>query len=147
MSSKARKFRVSPSAHKALDIRRRRILDWVDSIEISIPVFPYRDLVMDACQHYNQLQRSRGRNFTIASINKSQAGFLHNIVHNYLRHECSAYDDLLDVTHNRADHPEIYDTLKAKITKEINNAYPFLGKFLNGDRRTEPGNNWTRYVA
>ena len=123
----------SKSGRKSANTKRQKVLDWIDSLEISIPQYEYQRLVEWACNHYNDREFSRAlQQGHIPDFREAHAGsdshFLYRIIHNYLRHVMTDYDAQLKTLFGKVGKQEGRDKLKEKITTEIDKAYPDLKK-------------------
>lgn len=135
-SNLEKRVQRSQSAIAAHDVKRHKILAWVDSLHIEIPKYDYPELIKLACYHYNDMQMSRSiergkfNDFTAASTN-AEASFLYRITHNFLRHQETSYDFLIIQMFGQVGKQAAYEALKDRMTTEINRTYPDLLSFLN----------------
>jgi hypothetical protein len=107
---------------------RKEIINWVNNLEINISIDPYNILLTSAIAHYNRMKVERDEQIK-ATIN-SDAEFLFRIVHNYLRHVGTNYDEIIDKLFGRVGKEYAYTRLKERVTKEINKQYPILSLYI-----------------
>jgi hypothetical protein len=106
--------------------RRKTLLAWVDELEIKIPEIAKDRLREKAVEHFNLRQAERGRVRDVATL-ESDPDFIDRIVVNYLRHECSMYERLLDATFGKVGVDEASLRIKERVLDEIASTYPNLG--------------------
>ena len=102
------------------------------------PKFPTRTkerLRQLAIKHYNTLWAERGED-RCAAVNDSDE-FLDRITCNYLRHECSAYEEQCERVYGRVGKGFAYNAIRKRIHDAIREAYPWLNRSL---LREEEGN-------
>jgi hypothetical protein len=124
----------SLSAIRASQVKSENLLNEIKNITIIIPKYDYAELVDLACEDYNSLQWQRSRSNWAATSN-SETDFLYRIIHNYLRHEESSYEDLIDQLFGKVGKEEAYEILRRKVTEEIDRVYPDLLDYLNARNR------------
>jgi len=106
--------------------RKKKLLEYVDKIQIEIPALSPEVLVKKACDGYNELQQERNNwGFRRADINNSQE-FLVRIEVNYLRHQVCRYEYELNRLFGKFGVEEAYLQLNQKIFDAIINSYPHL---------------------
>jgi hypothetical protein len=103
---------------------KQQLLDYVQSLEIVIPDLTKKVLVRQACAHYNEYNRSIGRQATP----KDPDEFIFRITVNYLRHETTRYEHELERMAGHVAEREAHDALKEKILDAIAVAYPWIRK-------------------
>jgi hypothetical protein len=118
----------SNGALKASEKKRQELLDWVTDLNVSIPQLELDTLLRDAVRHYGQLWSDRSRDgYSEKSANLSDAPeFLARITTNYLRHDCTNYEQQLDQLSGKVGCAEAYQYLKDKINNVIAATYPDL---------------------
>lgn len=123
------------SARKAVTTKLEKALNYAKSVEIEIPAMDYTEVVKRACRAYNDW-RQYDRNgfldidFIPADPRHSDADFLRRITTNYLRHECSSYDEHLCELFGKTGVNEAHDILQRRINDEIKRTYPQLNPRL-----------------
>lgn len=120
----------SLGALKGIETKREKLLEWVGSLEISIPKYEIGQLLRKAVQHYNWFH-SESRTIKHAT-NKDSSEFLARITNNFLRHECTSYEQELDKLFGKVGCEDAYQELREKINKAIDQTYPFFeSRILN----------------
>jgi len=113
------------SSKKAVRSRVMRLLDYVESIEITVPKMSVDILRKKAITHYNYRQYDRG-NHDFCANEDSDKDFLDRITVNYLRHEMTNYEQELRAIFGKAGKQQAYALLKKKVLDEIAEVYPSL---------------------
>ena len=101
-------------------------MDYINNLEIVIPVMSLEELTLQAIEHYNDLWEIRGNYEKHATID-SDRQFLNRITMNMLRHQQEHYELELEILFGKVGKDEAYIALKTKINKEILKIYPTLG--------------------
>ena len=124
--SKSRKI----SAQKSVKTKMKQALDYVDQVKIEIPIMEIDLLFRKACDSYNDFHEwlfyERGHDFEYASPKHSNREFLTRISANYLRHECTSYEDDLLKLYGKTGVQVAHDRLQKRINDAIKEAYPQL---------------------
>lgn len=140
------------SAKKAVETKRRKVVEWVNSLTIEIPEFEKEDLIVKACEHFNQnkiyqkecYDEWASRHYEEACENEvnglspdfslatpsSDESFIARITTNYLRHQCTKYEKELDVMFGVTGKDLGHDILKARINNAIHAKYPWTAKTI-----------------
>lgn len=131
IEAKAAADRRKESAAKGVDTKVEKAIQYAKTVKIEVPVIDYDTLVKHACRHYNdwhECDRNGMLNldFIPADPKHSDPEFLHRITINYLRHECTSYDDELDKLFGKTGTHEAHQILQRRINKEIRATYPQL---------------------
>lgn len=143
-------------ALKAKETKHKKILEWVDSLKIEVPVFSKTELYEKACIHYNQFKKRRAsekkerleswytrRGYEEVSFSdieeeiedllnfdeatlKSRATFLNRIATNYIRHQLTSYESELSKLFGKVGRDIAYQKLKDKVNASIYTQYEFL---------------------
>lgn len=118
----------SKGALAACEKKRQSLLEWVGMLQVSVPAFEIGELVRDAVTHYNWLWQSRDhRGDSSKSASTSDCpDFLERITVNYLRHDCTDYEQRLGSLAGKTGCGEAYEALKSKINCKIYQEYPDL---------------------
>lgn len=109
------------NAKKGVQTKRKKIIKYVESLEIRLPELTKDRLIENACFHYNNLH--------FLSIDKDAREeddnweFLSRICCNYLRHECTDYEIELNKLFGKVGKGEAYKVLKQKINDAIDAKY------------------------
>lgn len=119
------------SAQKAVRTKTERAKQYAMTVKVSVPTMDYNLLVKRACCSYNDWHEydRYGRHneyFTPADSMHSDPDFLHRITMNYLRHECTAYEQQLYKLFGKTGINEAHDILQRRINDEICRIYPQL---------------------
>lgn len=105
------------------DSMRNKMLDYVMSLEIKLPDYPY-DVVLDnAIESYNDFHWD---DYDRHVDRDSDASFLKRICTNYLRHECTFYEHELERMFGKVGVHEAHDLLQRRINDAIRDKYPEL---------------------
>ena len=129
---KAKKRKAS--ARKGVETRVSNLLDWIDSIEIKIPLIDQDKLIDIACKSYNEWQEYKAelRDYECdykCAAKDSDPEFIARICRNYLRHQCTSYERQLHKMYGKAGVQEGHDILQNRINDRINSMYPFIGDY------------------
>lgn len=116
---------LKDGAQKALQTKKEKVLVYINNLVIKVPKFEYETLLKRACEHYNDLWARRGDYEKCASVHDSRK-FLHRIARNYLRHECTRYEDHLVNLFGCVYKDTFVEMLRSKIMAKIFEAYPVL---------------------
>ena len=117
------------SAQKAVETKRQKALEYAKTVDITIPVMDFDRLRVLACRHYNNLHYN-DLHFMLADPKSSDPDFLGRITVNYLRHECSEYEDYLVDIYGVIGNHSAYMILKQRVNEKIFNTYPELKEFF-----------------
>ena len=128
--SLASKEKRSASAQKAVETKKKAAIEWVESQFIKIPQIPYKKLINKACDSYNFHQIERGRDDFRSARLDSDASFLCRITYNYIRHERTNYEQMLEQLFGKTGTKEAYQALRVKIDAAIAQAYPELKDYV-----------------
>jgi hypothetical protein len=112
------------AAEAAVDTKRQKLFDLVDSVEITVGVIDPGVLRGNAIEHYNARQRFLDRD-RIAEGDSSPE-FLDRITMNYIRHELTTYDEHWPALIARVGREEAYQALRDRVARAIADAYPGL---------------------
>lgn len=119
------------AARKAVETKREKCLNYARTVKIEVPVMKEKKLLGEAVEHYNEWQYYKGRyERIIYGDNKTgyfaDTEFLNRISVNYLRHECTEYDDVLYEMAGNVGVQEAHNILKKRINQAIFEVYPDL---------------------
>ena len=117
-------------AQRATEKKRDQLKEEVASLKIKVRQMPTERLVKDACAHYNRIQGQRAMERVSLEFNpaspQSDPDFLARICVNFLRHQCSKYEDSLDTTKGRVGVYDAFLEISRKVYREIGDKYPHL---------------------
>lgn len=116
--------RKRESAQKANDIKLAKTIAIIDGANIKVRVLDRENVVTQACIHYND--KDRDNPDCECASKHSDPIFLNRICVNYLRHELTTYDDIIDSIKGHVGKDKAYALLKAKVLDVIAAAYPWL---------------------
>lgn len=115
------------AADKAVQTKRERAISFANSIEISIPVMPWNEVLKNAIKSYNDFHYDlclyRGYDFVPADIH-SDPDFLTRICTNYIRHECTNYERQIHRMFGKVGVQEAHDIIQKRINEKILQIYP-----------------------
>lgn len=136
--SKVKREKLSQSQSNVMEAKRSELREYINNLEVDVPVIPFEKLVMWACQHYNDRKEdsalSRSEYIPIpkdqlASL-KSDPSFLYRICKNFIRHQMTDYEKELAGFFGKVGKQEGYELLKEKIMNEIDAKYSGLWEFV-----------------
>lgn len=116
---------------------RKALADYIDALDIIIPVYSKDELLRLAARHYNDLWSERGRDDKKADSDGSDDDFLCRIATNFLRHECSNYEYEIVKMFGKTGKQECIKKLHERINNEIYDVYPHLNRSSNTDIKME----------
>lgn len=107
-----------------------RLMEEVKRIEVTVRVLDQQAVVQKAIDAYNRHQKDlvldgRFDDAGYASKN-SDSAFLERITVNYIRHNLTAYDDLLDMPRGKVGKAEAQMEIQRRVYDAIGEAYPEL---------------------
>lgn len=111
------------AAKTAVDRRRQETLKQVESWSPDVPQFKRQRLTRLAIEHYNYSPQRRTEHMASGCDDPS---FLSRIAVNFLRHEATAYDAVVDRLSGRVGRNEAYTLAKQRVLEVIGNRYPHL---------------------
>lgn len=115
----------SQTAKSVAAKRQTDTINWAKTLpEVVIRKYSQGELYKKACQHYNDLWASRGKD-KYATVNESKE-FLNRISHNYLRHELSNYEELIGESFGKIGADEARVIIREHIQKAIFEMFPYL---------------------
>ena len=111
-------FRRKIAARKAVETKTAKTMEWANSIKINVPSIDKDKLLRKAIYHYNQYHDTY-----IGSIDED---FANRISTNYIRHECTNYDRVLDSLYGMVGRDKAYDIIKGKVNQEIKEKHNWI---------------------
>lgn len=131
---------------KATETKRKNVLCWVEELEIDVPDMAKSELIERAIDHFNQRKKMQKENFeeyyyrhyeefneygyceepdfSLATVDSDPA-FLARISVNYLRHQCTKYDNQLIKLYGKVGNGDAHDLLKKRVNEAIYKKYPW----------------------
>ena len=106
------------AARKAVETKTAKTIEWANSIKIDVPSIDKDKLLRKAIYHYNQYHDTY-----IGSIDED---FANRISTNYIRHECTNYDRVLDSLYGMVGRDKAYDIIKGKVNQEIKEKHNWI---------------------
>lgn len=117
-------------AGKAVQTKRNKIIAHVHRLRITVPEFTHEELIAKACASYNNhkgwIAYQRGYDDFEPATPDSDSEFLNRICLNYLRHQCTRYEQELERIYGKVANQEAYQLLKEKVNAAILAHYPVL---------------------
>jgi hypothetical protein len=107
---------------KSVETQTKKLEDYINSLEIKIPLMDDDVLIKYACNHHN-IRAQHGQFVTP----ESDEDELHRITVNYLRHECSQYEIELEGLYGKVGRGDAYLELADRVFDEIEKQYEWLG--------------------
>lgn len=102
--------------------KREELMMYANGVQIVIPDFEKDKLIQKACEDYNW----RNDNVYYPATPSSDFLFLKRITINYLRHQCTCYEDELKRFRKKVGVQEAHDILQARINEAIKQKYEWL---------------------
>ena len=121
--SSKRKESAKKAAVKAVETKKQKALEYAMTVEITIPRMNIKKLYRRACEHYNEIHYEHGK---WAYPKYCNTEFLSRISVNFLRHECSEYEEHLEELYGVTGKEVAYETIKRRVNEAIYNMYPEL---------------------
>lgn len=117
-------------AKKGVSTKLQQLREWVNTVEIDVPVFEKEELIKWACDHYNEMQVERefeGRpTCGMMAATDSDPKFLERICVNFLRHCLTKYEEHLDEISGKVGFIYGYQEIRRKILFKISKSYQWL---------------------
>lgn len=115
------------AADKAVQTKKEKAMAFANSIEITIPVMPWDEVLKNAIKSYNDFHSDlyfhRGYDFTPADTS-SDPDFLARICTNNIRHECTNYEHQIHRMFGKVGVQEAHDIIQKRINEKILQIYP-----------------------
>ena len=107
------------AARKAVETKTAKIIEWANTVKINVPTFSKDKLERNAIYHYQQYHDT----IICGPIDED---FINRISTNYIRHECTKYDRILDSLYGSVGKQKAYDIIKEKINQEIRKKHNWI---------------------
>ena len=123
--------RNKAAGKEAAETKRNKLMTYVQTVVINIPVLEKDSLIFQACASYNHHNSYRrqyvegGEDFEPATPN-SDHGFLQRITLNYIRHNLTRYHVHLEQNFGKVGNDDAYEILKMRVNAAIYLKYPYL---------------------
>lgn len=114
------------SAAKAVETKLSKTMDYVNNLKIVIPGMEKSRLIELACQSYNEFHYYIGDYDGRTASPDSDITFLSRICTNYIRHNCTQYENDLEKMFGKTGVQEGHDMLQKKINDAIYEKYPWI---------------------
>ncbi len=118
------------AAKKAVETKLQQLREWLNAVQIYVPVLDKTKLIEQSCDHYNDMQEWREANGRSTCGMKATADsdqkFLERICVNYLRHCLTKYEKHLDEMSGKVGFGEGYEEIRLKIFSKISENYHWL---------------------
>lgn len=102
--------------------KREELMMYANGVQIIIPDFEKNKLIQKACDHYNWKKSSA---YNIATPSSDYL-FLKRICINYLRHQCTCYEEELRKFYGKVGFQNAHDVLQTRINEAIKQKYEWL---------------------
>ena len=112
------------TAQKTVQKKFDKLILYAKEVKIDIPTIEKNRLIEMACNHYNE--RNSWKEYFYWATPSSDKIFLKRITINYLRHQCTHYDEELMNFYKKVGVGEAHDILKSRINKAIKQKYEWL---------------------
>jgi len=127
---------------KVARMEEKEILKYIDSIEIKVEKMDMKKIKKLAIEEYNSRQIESGHVENMILYEKYlDNAFLSRIMVNYIRHNLTSYEDLLEELKGKEGKYEAYIKLKNKILEKIAEVYPELREECNRQMVIKGDNN------
>lgn len=114
------------AAKKGILTKRANLLNYVESVEITVKDIDPARILDRACYHWNRRGIEKGiKDRTVAHVGMDKE-FLDRISVNYLRHNHSNYHEILKKIKGKVGTNDAYLVLRKRIFEEIAQKYEWL---------------------
>ena len=129
------------AAERAVETKWDKMQQYLDTIEIEVPMLDRAKLIKRACRHYNDMQdwRAAERRYTpdLKATADSDSKFLERICVNYLRHCLTKYEDHLDAMSGKVGFDGGYQEVRRRVFAEIAAKYEWLAEECQRQQENE----------
>lgn len=130
-AAKEKAFRRSASAKAAAEARRQAFFDYVNSIDIKVPIIEREALIRESLRnkqdHYDYVASLGGYDYEpFSALYCSDEETIKRWCCNYLRHQCTNYDTVLKGFKGKCGREEGYEIYHNRVNSKIKEAYPYL---------------------
>jgi hypothetical protein len=102
--------------------KREELMMYANGVQINIPSYEKDKLIKNACDHYNR----KNSNAYYPATPSSDYIFLKRICINYLRHQCTCYDEELGKFYGKVGVQDAHNVLQTRINEAIMQKYEWL---------------------
>ena len=106
--------------------KREELMMYANGVQIVIPEFEKNKLIQKACEDYNWRHIRIDEDDYCRASPSSNELFLKRIAINYLRHQCTCYEEELRKFQKKIGIHEAHDILQARINEAIKQKYEWL---------------------
>lgn len=131
-----RAYKRKEAARKAVETKRKKIIDYVNNLEIVIPFMDNKELDKKARASYDEYHSMRhdwdydiqdySPFYFQSAFDSEDEKFIKRITINYLRHQCTDYEEQLNSLFGKVGIQEGHDILQKRINDKIREVYPHL---------------------
>lgn len=107
------------AAKKAVETKTAKTLEKANSVNFNVPTFSKDKLERNAIYHYEQYNDTK-------VYDRDNEDFINRICTNYLRHECTNYDRILDSLYGLVGRQKAYEIIKGRINQEIKEKHNWI---------------------
>ena len=108
--------KISETQLRAHEERRKKLFNFIDQLDISIPVMEWDILVEQACDHYNDYWSNKAHFcFEKHADCDSDPAFIQRIVMNMIRHQNEHYEPIIEQMFGMTGKQEGYELLRSRI--------------------------------
>jgi hypothetical protein len=131
-SVQAKSKRRSNTATLAINARMETLRKQIEDLQIEVPALDFDVLIQRACSEHRSFNADKPnkQRFTRDSDEDS----LHRICVNYLRHQLTKYDNLLDEVSGKPGADDLRAMIREKVLDAIEVTYPDLGEACHAQR-------------
>jgi hypothetical protein len=116
------------SSSKSIKDRKERLLTWAEEYPIKLPNIPREKLMKDAYDSWYWYKYDDDYEYDDEVIS-SENDFIHRITINYVRHDLTKYEELLEEIKGKVGIGEAYECLKHRIIEAIENKYNLVMRY------------------
>lgn len=115
-------------AFERIKRKREELIMYANGVQISIPSYEKDKLIKKACDHYNRWNSWKEWEYLDywRATPSSDESFLKRICINYLRHQCTCYDNELVKFYRKVGVHEAHNVLQTRINDAIKQKYEWL---------------------
>ena len=99
-------------ARRAIETKTAKTIEWANSVSFNVPTFSKDKLEHNAVYQYEQYNDTK-------VYDRDDEDFINRICTNYLRHECTTYDRVLNSLYGLVGRQKAYEIIKEKVNQEI----------------------------
>ncbi len=98
--------------------RKQKTFKRIENLNFNVPEIDKEKLVQKAIDHYEAYHDTK--------VYYADEEFINRIITNYLRHNCTKYDKVLDSLYGSVGVQEAHDIIKQKVNDVIKDKYTWL---------------------